>query len=57
MDVRIYNELVEIKKLLILQLISAGVSDVVIGKILGVSSARIRQIVPIKAAKKRVSEK
>lgn len=45
------KELTEIKKLLILSLINKGVTDEVIGKVLGVSSTRIRQIVPLKAAR------
>lgn len=43
----------ELKRLVILKLISDGISDKTIGKVLGVSSARIRQFVPIKEAKRK----
>ncbi len=46
------KELVDIKRLLMVDLISRGVSDEVIGKVLDISSSAIRHIVPLKAARK-----
>lgn len=40
------SELIAIKKLLILQLVRSGVSTNSIGKALGVTGQRIRQLVP-----------
>jgi len=42
------NEFTDIKKLLIALLIAQGVSATAIGKMLGVSKARIGQLVPVR---------
>lgn len=45
---KIIEELIAIKKLLILQLMHDDVDAAAIGKVLGLTPTRIRQIIPVK---------
>lgn len=49
---RIISELSEIKKLIMLQLINDGIDAKTLGRVLGVTPTRIRQIIPVKQLKK-----
>lgn len=51
-DKQILKEAQAIKKLLILLLVRSGSNSEEIGKVLGVDSSRVRQMVPMTIAKK-----
>lgn len=52
---RVVEELGQIKRLLILQLIRDGCTSEVIGDAVGVDSSTIRRFVPVRAAKKGIA--
>jgi predicted transcriptional regulator len=51
-EIRILGELTAIKKLLLLRLLSDGMNATDIGKALGITSARVGQLVPVRKLKK-----
>jgi len=51
---RLLEEVTRIRKLLILQLVSQGISSSAIGKCLGITTAsQVRKLVPVKSLKKK----
>jgi hypothetical protein len=52
-DERMFDELVQIKKLLMFKILKDGADATELGKVLGVTSARIGQIIPVRNLKKK----
>ena len=50
---RVIDELVQIKKLLMFQILNDGADATELGKVLGLTSARIGQIIPVRSLKKK----